>query len=86
VVTDLGESSAIVGETGVVVPPRDPQALADGMMRMLDRVAAEPALSNAARARIESRYSIASVAGHYETLYRSLALPGQTPGVPACAG
>jgi glycosyltransferase involved in cell wall biosynthesis len=34
VVTDVGDSARIVGEFGVVVPPRDPAALADGICRL----------------------------------------------------
>jgi glycosyltransferase involved in cell wall biosynthesis len=59
VVTDVGDAAAIVGNIGVVVPPRDPCALADGIDRLLDRVEREPdSLGMAARARIEDHYSI----------------------------
>ena len=34
VVTDVGDSARIVGEFGVVVPPRDPAALSDGIYRV----------------------------------------------------
>ncbi len=34
-VTDVGPSAAIVADTGVAVPPRDPQALAEVIVRLL---------------------------------------------------
>jgi glycosyltransferase involved in cell wall biosynthesis len=39
VVTDVGDSARIVGGAGEVVAPRDPRALADGVLRMLARFA-----------------------------------------------
>lgn len=38
VVTDVGDSAQIVGETGIVVPARDPQALANGLEEILTRL------------------------------------------------
>lgn len=35
VVTDVGDSSFLVGDTGVVVPPNDPEALAQGLRQAL---------------------------------------------------
>jgi glycosyltransferase involved in cell wall biosynthesis len=38
VVTNVGDSARIVGDTGVVVPPKSPEKLAEGLMLMLSRL------------------------------------------------
>jgi glycosyltransferase involved in cell wall biosynthesis len=73
VVTDVGDSAAVVGETGVVVPPRDADALAEGWARLLDAGAdGRRRLGEAARQRVQENYSLERVAGLYEALYSSL--------------
>ena len=62
VVTEVGDSRMIVGKTGVVVPPRDPEALAGGLERMARRLAEEPQLGYATRERIVSLFSTSSLA------------------------
>jgi glycosyltransferase involved in cell wall biosynthesis len=54
VVTDVGDSATIVAGTGIVVPPRKPAALCDGLRLMLTRA---PGLRSAARAAIIDRFS-----------------------------
>jgi glycosyltransferase involved in cell wall biosynthesis len=54
VVTDVGDSARIVGEAGVVVPPRNPRALADGILAMLAR----SSRSDATRTRIREHFSV----------------------------
>ena len=74
VVTDVGDSAAIVGDTGAVVPPRDPAALAEACLRLLEGgVPRLGEMGRAARLRIQERYSLASAAAKYAALYRELA-------------
>jgi len=56
VVTDVGDSAWIVGETGIVVPPGDPAALAAGWQACLTRDAAES--GRMARERIVGDFSV----------------------------
>lgn len=81
VATDLGDSAIIVGDTGVIVPPKNPQLLAEGWSRLLVSMSrAERAkLGVAARSRIKERYGLRKVVEQYENLYRSL-------GNSACRG
>jgi glycosyltransferase involved in cell wall biosynthesis len=63
VVTDVGDSALVVGDTGVVVPPRNPEQLASALAALADRTKQDPALGNAARERIESRLSMSALIG-----------------------
>ncbi len=58
-VSDSGDASLIVGDTGAVVPPSDPGALAHAIVDLLERARSkESRLPALARARIESEYSV----------------------------
>jgi glycosyltransferase involved in cell wall biosynthesis len=73
VVTEVGDSALAVRETGVVVPPKDPQALAEGLKKLIARSPAErAALGQAARARIVSEYSRARLVGRTEEALQKL--------------
>lgn len=56
VVTDVGDSAKIVGETGIVVPPSRPRELADGIRTMLDRIENDDRAGGRARDRIVERF------------------------------
>ncbi len=74
VVTNVGDSRSILGETGSVVPPRDPKALAQAWAALIQ---AGPdirsRLGEAARARVQSHFSMPTVVRAYETLYTDIA-------------
>lgn len=70
VVTDVGDSAHIVGDTGIIVPPCNPQALAHGMLKML---AASPielmAAGKNARERVKALFSLPEIVKRFEKLY-----------------
>jgi glycosyltransferase involved in cell wall biosynthesis len=70
VATDVGDSSFLIGDTGMVVPPKDPQALADAWDRLLHLSAEERlSLGERARQRVQQLFSIVQIAHRYEDLY-----------------
>ncbi|HEY0833603.1 MAG TPA: glycosyltransferase [Azospirillum sp.] len=82
--TDVGDAAAIVDDTGTIVAPRDPVALAVAWQQM---VALGPqgraALGAAARRRIERHFSLSIVAAQYEAFYERIT--AQTGPSPAAA-
>lgn len=71
VVTDVGDSALLVGETGQVVAAKNPAALAAAVIELLQ---ASPkyryALGKQARQRVKNNYSLDSVAKEFEAVYR----------------
>jgi glycosyltransferase involved in cell wall biosynthesis len=72
VVTDVGDSAWIVGDTGLVVPPRDATALVSAWEGVLDLIARKK-LAQAARARMEAEFDIRLIARRYDAVYREYA-------------
>ncbi len=76
VVTDVGDSGYLVGSTGVAVPPRNPQALAQAICQLIDSgEARRKELGIAARWRIETEFSLPEIVRRYEELYKSCLTP-----------
>lgn len=74
VATDIGDTRWVMGEAGRLVPPRDPQALADACIGILESgVTQDPA----ARERIEQHFSLANVLHQFESLITSKASHGR---------
>ena len=69
-VTDCGDAAELVGTYGVVVPPRDPAALAAAWRRLAEiGPAARQSLGAGARRHIIEHYDLAAIARRYEDLY-----------------
>jgi glycosyltransferase involved in cell wall biosynthesis len=72
VATDVGDSRWVVGDCGLMVPPREPAALAAAWRTLLERSAQERRrLGKAGRTRIREHFSIDRVAAAYAALYES---------------
>lgn len=74
VVTDVGDSGYIVGETGVVVPPRSPAALQSGWERLLDLSPEDRReLGASARRRVQAEFSLDRIIYRYEQFLKEVA-------------
>jgi glycosyltransferase involved in cell wall biosynthesis len=70
VATDVGDSALILGDTGRIVPPRDPAALAAGWAAMLSlKPQARHDLGMAARRRVVELFDLTAVTRRYEAVY-----------------
>lgn len=75
VATDVGSvADAVLHEgSGLLVPPRDPAALAGAMLRLMQTPADRRAqMGGAGRAHVESTFGLDSVLDEWETLYSQL--------------
>jgi glycosyltransferase involved in cell wall biosynthesis len=82
VATDAGGVPEIVihGETGLLVPPADPQAIAEAVLALLQDPTRAARLGAAGRRRAESEFSLARHAQAVEALYQEI-LGGDRGGV-----
>ncbi len=74
VVTNVGDSASIVGHSGRVVAARDPKALGDTCVELLEMSCDDrKRLGLAARARIEKYFALPVIVRRYEQVYLELA-------------
>jgi glycosyltransferase involved in cell wall biosynthesis len=62
VVTDVGDSRLIVNDLGIVVPPKNPEALADAWATMARQITDKPYLHVLVQESVASRFSVSSLA------------------------
>ena len=77
VATDVGGNAELVaaGETGLLVPPEDPQRMADALLRYTADAALRQNHGAAGRKRVECNFSIDNMVMRYTQLYESLLRP-----------
>lgn len=80
VVTDVGGNAEAVlhGETGLVVPARNPDALGDALLQICNDPEQRARMGRAGRQRVMDHFSMEACVKNYESLYRE-----QLPPVPA---
>jgi glycosyltransferase involved in cell wall biosynthesis len=74
VATSVGDTQSLIAGTGICVPPRDHEALADAWDELLRRTPEERArLGAQARERIRTHFSLKGMVDRYGALYEELA-------------
>lgn len=87
-VTDVGGNAEAVlhGQTGLVTPPRDPEALAGSLLRLASDGALAERMGQAGRRRAAKHFSIDSCLDAYEATYRALMAGEGLPASVAVSG
>ena len=74
IATDVGDAQRIIGDTGIVVPPRDPIALAHAIQELIDDPELRLNLGRKARKRVEKHFSLERTLEAFEAIYTEYGL------------
>lgn len=88
IATSVGGNVEVVehGVTGLLVPPKDPEALAEAIVRLLENPELARGMAEAGRQRVFERFSAERMVTQTERLYASLlASAGEDGETPLCA-
>jgi sugar transferase (PEP-CTERM/EpsH1 system associated) len=86
IATDVGGNADLVvhGQTGEIVPSKQPQALARSMLSLVNQPEATRALGLAGRQRVQARFSLPAMVATYQLVYnQQLRSPGHNSGLAA---
>jgi glycosyltransferase involved in cell wall biosynthesis len=75
VATDVGGVAEAVGHDGVLVPPRDPVAVAQATITLLGDPELRRSLGHRARQRVTSHFTVSRCVSNYRELYRDIVGP-----------
>lgn len=70
--TDVGGVREAVGDTGLVVPPRDPEAMAAAALELLGDPRRRRAMGEAARLRVIEQFTLRQTIDTFRSIYREL--------------
>ncbi|RLG99177.1 glycosyltransferase, partial [Candidatus Bathyarchaeota archaeon] len=74
VVTNVGGNPEVVvdGETGFLVPPKNPEKMAEAIITLLKNKELAKKMGVAGRKRVEEKFSLERMVREYEEIYRNL--------------
>ncbi len=74
VVTGVGGMPEVIhdGETGFIVPPRNPEAMAEKILYLLEDPAVAAGLAAAGRSQVRQRFSLEAMVRQYTSLYQEV--------------
>lgn len=80
VITSVGENPYVIehGKTGMIVPPGDPEALADALQKLLTDPSLRDRLGQNARQRHAERFRVTDMTQAYESLYAEMSVERRT--------
>jgi polysaccharide biosynthesis protein PelF len=81
VATDVGGVSEALADTGLIVPPRNPAALADSCLRLLRDASLRETLGAAARLRALEHFTVDRAISAFDEMYTFLGAGRTIPGV-----
>lgn len=69
VVTEVGDSAWIVGDTGLVVPPRNPEVLKTAIAQLIDRIQTDGYESKVNRQRVIEQFSVLQLVAQTKAVF-----------------
>ncbi|WP_216587507.1 GT4 family glycosyltransferase PelF [Streptomyces brasiliscabiei] len=81
--TDVGGVREAVGDTGLVVPPRDPEAMARAALRLLGDPARRRVMGEAARLRVIGQFTLRQTIDTFRSIYLELPTLDRRTTTPA---
>jgi len=80
VATDVGGVAEAIAQVGVIVPPRDPAAVAEAALTLLGDAELRRSLGRRSRERVISRFTLSACVANYRGLYHDLVSPSAADG------